>query len=99
MTHEPGRPSRRAVLLGVAGCVLGAAGRVGAILAHSRIELPPAARADLRGGRIHDGVPTAMRRLAGTYRMYVSVVRSGHPLDVFGTSRPSGHPRGRAFGV
>ncbi|MEU1275103.1 hypothetical protein [Streptomyces sp. NPDC005799] len=72
---------------------------VRAILADSRIELPPAARADLRSGRIHDSVLTAMRQLAGTYRMYVSVVRSGHPLDVFGTSRPSDHPRGRAFDV
>ncbi|MEU3341427.1 hypothetical protein [Streptomyces sp. NPDC006668] len=73
--------------------------RVRAILADSRIELPPAARADLRSGRIHDSVLTAMRQLAGAYRMYVSVVRSGHPLDVFGTSRPSDHPRGRAFDV
>ncbi|MFF9127060.1 hypothetical protein ACF09J_27900 [Streptomyces sp. NPDC014889] len=68
-------------------------------LAESRIVLPPAARADLHSGQVHDSVPTAMLRLAGTYRMYVSVVRSGHPLDVFGTTRPSDHPRGRAFDV
>ena len=41
----------------------------------------------------------AMLALARTYRLEVSVVRSGHPLDVFGTDRPSDHPRGRAFGV
>jgi hypothetical protein len=29
----------------------------------------------------------------------VSVVRSGHPIDVFGTTRPSDHPRGRAVDV
>ena len=29
----------------------------------------------------------------------VSVLRSGHPLLVFGTSRPSDHPRGRAVDV
>ncbi|WP_445529672.1 hypothetical protein [Streptomyces cyslabdanicus] len=69
------------------------------VLADSRIVLPPAAQADLRSGQVHDNVVTAMLRLAGTYRMYVSVVRSGHPLDVFGTSRPSDHPRGRAFDV
>ncbi|MGW5125262.1 hypothetical protein ACWEQ7_14635 [Streptomyces sp. NPDC004069] len=69
------------------------------VLADSRIVLPPAALADLRSGQVHDSVVTAMLRLAGTYRMYVSVVRSGHPLDVFGTSRPSDHPRGRAFDV
>ncbi|MFD0331129.1 hypothetical protein ACFQZC_30645 [Streptacidiphilus monticola] len=27
------------------------------------------------------------------------MVRSGHPIDVFGTNRPSDHPRGRAFDV
>ncbi|MFD5473159.1 hypothetical protein [Streptomyces sp. NPDC127105] len=74
-------------------------GGVRRTLADSRIVLPPAAKADLRSGRVHDSVATAMLRLAGTYRMYVSVVRSGHPLDVFGTSRPSDHPRGRAFDV
>ncbi|WP_232839178.1 hypothetical protein [Streptomyces triticisoli] len=69
------------------------------VLDDARIVLPPAARADLNSGQVHAGVLTAMLRLAGTYRMYVSVVRSGHPLDVFGTSRPSDHPRGRAFDV
>ncbi|MFL4946183.1 hypothetical protein ACJ6WE_02160 [Streptomyces sp. MMS24-I31] len=73
--------------------------RVRRVLADSRIVLPPAARADLRSGRVHDSVLTAMLHLAGRYRMYVSVVRSGHPLDVFGTSRPSDHPPGRAFDV
>ncbi|MFE2507061.1 hypothetical protein [Streptomyces naganishii] len=69
------------------------------VLADSRVELPPAAEADVRSGRIHDSVLTAMLDLAGAHRMYVSVVRSGHPLDVFGTSRPSDHPAGRAFDV
>jgi hypothetical protein len=69
------------------------------VLADTRITLPPAAEADLRSGHVHDSVPNAMLRLAGTYRMEVSVVRSGHPLDVFGTDRPSDHPRGRAFDV
>ncbi|MCW2871134.1 hypothetical protein [Actinacidiphila oryziradicis] len=69
------------------------------VLADSRIVLPPAAQADIRSGNIHPSVLRAMLRLAGTYRMYISVVRSGHPLDVFGTNRPSDHPRGRAFDV
>lgn len=73
--------------------------RVRKILSDSRIELPPAAQADLRSGHVHDSVLDAMLQLAGTYRMYISVVRSGHPLDVFGTTRPSDHPRGRAFDV
>ncbi|MEV6008090.1 hypothetical protein AB0M29_14860 [Streptomyces sp. NPDC051976] len=70
-----------------------------AVLADRRIDLPPASVADIRSGAVHDSVLRAMLRLAGTYRMSVSVVRSGHPLDVFGTDRPSDHPLGRAFDV
>ncbi|MCQ4083332.1 hypothetical protein NGB36_22680 [Streptomyces sp. RB6PN25] len=69
------------------------------VLAHSRIELPPDAVADVRSGTIHESVLRAILQLAGAYRMYVSVIRSGHPIDVFGTTRPSDHPRGRAFDV
>jgi hypothetical protein len=69
------------------------------VLADSRIALPPAAEADLCSGRVHGSVLNAMLRLSETYRIDVSVVRSGHPLDVFGTTRPSDHPRGRAFDV
>jgi hypothetical protein len=69
------------------------------VLANSRIELPPAAMADVRSGSVHDSVLQAMLTLARTYTMSVSVVRSGHPLDVFGTDRPSDHPLGRAFDV
>jgi hypothetical protein len=69
------------------------------VLAQSRIELPPASAADIRSGAVHDSVLRAMLQLAGTYRLSVSVVRSGHPLDVFGTDRPSDHPLGRAFDV
>ncbi|QHA08657.1 hypothetical protein GQF42_40155 [Streptomyces broussonetiae] len=72
---------------------------VRAALGDERIVLPPAAAADLRSGQVHTSVARAMLALARTYRLEVSVVRSGHPLDVFGTSRPSDHPRGRAFDV
>ncbi|MFF3917538.1 hypothetical protein ACFYZB_29380 [Streptomyces sp. NPDC001852] len=72
---------------------------VRSVLSDDRIVLPPAAVADLRSGRVHTSVARAMLGLARTYRLEVSVVRSGHPLDVFGTSRPSDHPRGRAFDV
>ncbi|MFC0844513.1 hypothetical protein ACFH04_12470 [Streptomyces noboritoensis] len=70
-----------------------------AVLAQPRIELPPASAADIHSGKVHESVLGAMLRLAGDYRMSVSVVRSGHPLDVFGTDRPSDHPPGRAFDV
>jgi len=38
-----------------------------------------------------------MLHLADTFEIDVSVVRTGHPLLVFPTNRPSDLPRGRAF--
>ncbi|MFJ2812793.1 hypothetical protein [Streptomyces sp. NPDC087294] len=69
------------------------------VLAASRLTLPPAAEADVRSGRVHATVLDTMLGLARTYRVGISVIRSGHPLDVFGTTRPSDHPQGRAFDV
>ncbi|MFJ9537565.1 hypothetical protein ACIRPX_09955 [Streptomyces sp. NPDC101225] len=69
------------------------------VLDDPRVGLPPAARADVRSGHIHPTVLGALLELSGTYRVNVSVIRSGHPLYVFGTSRRSDHPRGRAFDV
>jgi hypothetical protein len=67
------------------------------VLASDRILLPPAARYDVRSGRVHVSVLGAMLTLSRTYRIHVSVVRSGHPIYVFGTDRLSDHPQGRAF--
>lgn len=67
------------------------------VLSNARIALPPASAADIRSGQVHESVLAAMLELAGTYRIGVSVIRSGHPINVFGTDRPSDHPRGRAF--
>ena len=67
------------------------------VLAAARIGLPPAAAADVASGRVHDSVLRALLTLARNYRVDVSVIRSGHPIFVFGTSRRSDHPRGRAF--
>jgi hypothetical protein len=67
------------------------------VLASDRITLPPASVADIRSGQVHDRVLTAMLELSNTYRIGISVIRSGHPQYVFGTNRLSDHPRGRAF--
>ena len=67
------------------------------VLASPRIDLPPASRADVLSGQVHESVLTAMLTLSTRYRLGVSVVRSGHPIHVFGTSRLSDHPLGRAF--
>jgi hypothetical protein len=67
------------------------------VLTSSRIDLAPASRADIASGQVHDTVLRAMLGLAQTYTIGVSVIRSGHPTYVFGTTRLSDHPRGRAF--
>ncbi|MEZ0066268.1 hypothetical protein ABIA32_002278 [Streptacidiphilus sp. MAP12-20] len=82
---------------GPAATTLGSAAR--AVLASDAITLPPAGRADVLSGNIHDSALTALLTLARSHRVELSVVRSGHPIDVFGTTRPSDHPKGRAFDV
>ena len=67
------------------------------VLGSSRIDLPPASRADIASGQVQDSVLRALLTLSKTYTIGVSVIRSGHPLYVFGTTRLSDHPRGRAF--
>jgi hypothetical protein len=67
------------------------------VLGNSRIALPPASVADVKSGHVHDSVLTAILKLSERYAIGVSVIRSGHPTYVFGTSRLSDHPRGRAF--
>ncbi len=67
------------------------------VLRSDRISLPPAAARDVASGQVHDSVLLALLTVARTHRPAVSVVRSGHPLHVFGTDRLSDHPQGRAF--
>lgn len=69
------------------------------VLAEERIRLPYAAHADVSGGSVHDSVLTVLLALAEQHVVDVSVLRSGHPLLVFGTSRHSDHPKGRAADV
>lgn len=67
------------------------------VLASARIDLPPASHADIVSGQVHESVLNAMLTLSRSFQIGVSVVRSGHPTYVFGTSRLSDHPKGRAF--
>ncbi len=67
------------------------------VLASDRIHLPPAATADVLSGQVHESVLAALLTVSRSHRPTVSVIRSGHPLLVFGTTRPSDHPQGRAF--
>ena len=59
------------------------------ILANPRIDLPPAARADVLSGQVHDSALHAMLTLSRSFHLGISVVRSGHPIDVFGTTGPA----------
>jgi hypothetical protein len=70
-----------------------------AVLANARIRLPHAARADVATGTVSTHVLSTLRALADRHVVDVSVVRSGHPLLVFGTDRPSDHPKGHAVDV
>ena len=69
------------------------------VLADPRIHLPVAAHADVRSGAISAGVLSALQRLSTRHVVNVSVVKSGHPLYVFGTNRISDHPRGHAVDI
>ena len=82
---RPGAPARS---------VSAAARRV---LDSDRIDLPPAARRDVQSDSVHGSVLAAMLTVSRAHRIGISVIRSGHPLYVFGTTRPSDHPQGRAF--
>jgi len=70
-----------------------------AALADPRLHLPYSARSDVTAGRIHDSVLAMLTALAREHVVDVSVLRSGHPLHVFGTSRTSDHIRGQAVDV
>jgi hypothetical protein len=69
------------------------------LLANTRVRLPYAARADVGAGGVADSVLSTLAALSREHVVDVSVIRSGHPLYVFGTSRPSDHPKGHAVDV
>jgi len=69
------------------------------VLSNSRIRLPYAAKSDVLAGGVHDSVLNLLIKISAVYVVDVSVLRSGHPLNVFGTSRPSDHSRGRAVDI
>lgn len=64
-----------------------------------RVQLPNAALADLAAGVVDARVVAALLGLSDTYELAVSVFRSGHPENVYGTDRTSNHTRGRAADI
>lgn len=77
----------------------GASPVVGRLLADDRVVLPRAARLDLASGTIDERVPRLLLTLAERWRLHVQVVRTGHPVDVFGADHRSNHTLGRAVDV
>lgn len=70
-----------------------------AVLDDPRITLPDSARWDVHAGRVAPDVLAVLAAAAGRAALSVAVLRSGHPVNVFGTDRPSAHTAGRAVDV
>lgn len=71
---------------------------VAALADDPQVDLPPAAVFDLAAG-VDPRVVDLLAGLSRTYALSVSVVRAGHPVEIFGTDRPSRHTLGRAVDV
>jgi len=73
-----------------------AAGRV---LEHPRLTLTDSARWDIHRGDVDDRLLQALADAADQRRISVSVLRSGHPRNVWATSRSSAHATGYAADI
>ena len=69
------------------------------VLAHTRIELPDSARWDIQRGDIDERLLTTMLDLAAVAPYSVTVLKRGHPRNVFGTDLISGHTEGRGVDI
>jgi hypothetical protein len=70
-----------------------------AVLASPRIALPDSARWDIARGDVDDRLLAVLLDIAERHDVAVSVLRSGHPVEIFGTDRTSDHTRGIAVDV
>ena len=69
------------------------------LLRKDALVLPTAARADLAAGIIDERIVRLLGALSQKWRIHVQVLKSGHPKNVYGTTRVSNHTRGRAVDV
>jgi len=70
--------------------------RASAVLDDPAIELPDTARWDIHAGRVDVDLLEVLAQAARSAPVSVTVLISGHPLNVFGTERLSDHSSGRA---
>jgi hypothetical protein len=66
------------------------------VLGDPRIDLPDSARWDVLAGRVGEPILALLADVAQRHRVAVTVFASGHPHEVFGTTRVSNHTRGAA---
>ena len=66
------------------------------VLAHPGIDLPDSARWDIFAGRVGEPILALLADLADRHKLGVTVFATGHPHEVFGTTRISNHTRGAA---
>lgn len=66
------------------------------VLTHPAIDLPDSARWDILTGRVGEPILALLAELADRHRLGVTVFATGHPHEVFGTTRISNHTRGAA---
>jgi hypothetical protein len=69
------------------------------VLDHPNIQLPDTARWDIHRGGIDDGLLRALGDAADRWPFAVSVLRTGHPPNVWAAGRPSAHAAGSAADI
>ena len=69
------------------------------VLKHRRIVLPDSARWDILRGGVDDALLGTLARAADRFRLDVAVIDSGHPPNVWATTRPSTHSVGKAVDI
>lgn len=77
----------------------GLAGPAAQVLASPAIEMPESARWDILAGRVDGRILALLLRLGGEHKLAVTVFATGHPVEVFGSSRVSNHTKGRAVDI
>lgn len=69
------------------------------VLEHPSIELTDSARWDIYDGTVDDRLLVLMASIADRHEIAVTTLSTGHPNNVFGTTRTSNHTRGRAVDI
>jgi len=70
-----------------------------AVVDSPRIELPDSARWDIYRGEVDEALLATMADAAMRHSYGVTVLKSGHPYEVFGTDYPSAHTAGYAVDI